>query len=89
MNHRLVVRIHDGCFGGENANLAVVADFVPNGSLANHLPNVNHCEICQLRSSTHITRIIAGIVIAMGDISIHGASSTAISRLIISVWILI
>jgi serine/threonine protein kinase len=72
MDHPLVVRIHVGCFGGNSANLAVVTDFVANGSLANHLPNVNNCEIYQLRRSSRITRIIAGIVLAVRYIHSRG-----------------
>jgi serine/threonine protein kinase len=65
MNHPLVVRISDDCCGANNPNPTVVTDFVENGSLADHLPDAERGDLCQLSGSTRIVRIIAGIVLAM------------------------
>jgi TPR repeat protein len=65
MNHPLVVRIGDRPSGGSDQRLAVVTEFAPNGSLADHLPDAKNGDLCQLSSSTQIVRIIVGIVLAM------------------------
>jgi serine/threonine protein kinase len=65
MNHPLVVRINERCSEANNQNQAVVTNFVANGSLADHLPDAENGDVCQLRGSTRIVRIIAGIVLAM------------------------
>jgi TPR repeat protein len=76
INHPLVVRIHDDCSEANSQNTAVVTDFVGNGSLADHLPDGESGTLCQLRHSTRIMKIIAGIVLAMRFIHskaiIHG-----------------
>jgi serine/threonine protein kinase len=65
MNHPLVVRISDRCSEANNQSSAIVTDFVPNGSLADHLPGAENGDLCPLSGSTRIMRIIAGTVLAM------------------------
>jgi serine/threonine protein kinase len=50
----------------------VVIDFVANGSLADHLPDVGNGDLCQLSGSTKIIRIITGIVLTMRFIHSRG-----------------
>jgi serine/threonine protein kinase len=72
MNHPLVVQIRDDSSGANHKNPVVSTDFVANGSLADHLPDGNDSDLCQLSGSTRIMRIIAGIVLAMRCIHSRG-----------------
>jgi serine/threonine protein kinase len=72
MNHPLVVQICDCCIGGNSQHRAVVSNFVANGSLADHLPDGENGNLCQLSGSTRIMKIIAGIVLAMRSIHSRG-----------------
>jgi serine/threonine protein kinase len=40
-------------------------DFLPNGSIADHLPSAKNADMCQLRGDTRIAIIVTGIVLAM------------------------
>jgi serine/threonine protein kinase len=71
MNHLLIVRILDCSFGAIDRKLAVVTEFVPNGSLADHLSDAKNGDFCQLSGSTRIVRIIVRIVLAMRYIHSH------------------
>jgi TPR repeat protein len=65
LNHPLVVHNREPSTGGINNKLAVVTDFVPNRSLADHLPDTINDSHSLLGGPTRITRIIAGIALAM------------------------
>jgi hypothetical protein len=66
MNHPLIMKY--------SSPLAI--EFVPNGSLANHLPGHQNTDLCPWRKPTRIAKIIVGIVLAMRYIHsqnvIHG-----------------
>jgi serine/threonine protein kinase len=55
------------CYGHfpDDQNAAIAMEFVRNGSLANHLPDGQTGDFCELREPTRIVKIICGIVIAM------------------------
>jgi serine/threonine protein kinase len=72
MNHPLIVKIRDGCSRPKHANSVIVTDFVANGSLADHLPDAENGDLCELSGSTRIVQILAGIVLAMCFIHSRG-----------------
>jgi serine/threonine protein kinase len=47
-------------------------EFVPNGSLADHLPSTKKSDLCELRGDSRIAIITVGIVIAMQYIHSQG-----------------
>jgi serine/threonine protein kinase len=71
LNHPLIIKSHKNSAG------AIVTEFAPNGSLADHLPSSKGADLCQLRGPTRIATIIAGIAVAMNFVHtrgiVHGA----------------
>jgi serine/threonine protein kinase len=65
LNHPLVVHLRKSLSGAVSSNLAVMTEFVENGSLADHLPDAENGELSRLSGSTRIVGIIVGIVLAM------------------------
>jgi sterile alpha motif and leucine zipper-containing kinase AZK len=65
LNHPLVVNFRQHFPGTEDGKSAIKTEFVSNGSLADHLPNLCNFDRCGLRGSTRIAKIISGIVLAM------------------------
>jgi serine/threonine protein kinase len=69
---RLVLRIDDHCFGATKQKPIIVTDLVANGSLVDYSPDAENGDLCRLSGSTRITRIIAGIVLAVRYIHSRG-----------------
>jgi serine/threonine protein kinase len=65
LNHPLIVRLHIDLIARRGRSPCVVTEFMGNGSLADHLPNVRNSEFCQIYGETRIARVIVGIVLAM------------------------
>jgi serine/threonine protein kinase len=68
LNHPLIVGFDTFLVPTANRRAEIVTEFVPNGSLADHLPSANCSELNQLNRLTGGTRIaivVAGIVMAM------------------------
>jgi serine/threonine protein kinase len=71
LNHPLIIKSRANRAG------AIVTEFAPNGSLADHLPWAKGADLCRLRGPTRIATIIAGIAVAMNFLHarsiVHGA----------------
>jgi serine/threonine protein kinase len=60
LNHPLIVRFEQYIPATEDQPAAILSEFVPNGSLADHLP-----QLKDLLNGTRIAVIVTGIVLAM------------------------
>jgi serine/threonine protein kinase len=73
LNHPLVMK---SIATRKNHSSALTLEFIPNGSLANHLSESQNADLCPWRNPTRIVKIIVGIVLAMRYIHsqnvIHG-----------------
>jgi TPR repeat protein len=65
LNHPLIVGFEGYIPGTETEQVAIVTEFVPNGSLADHLPWVEHSAGSVVTGETRIAIIVTGIVLAM------------------------
>jgi TPR repeat protein len=65
LNHPLVVQFQGYVPSSGKQKSAIVMEFVPNGSLADHLPSTKGTDLCELRGDSRIAIIIVGIVLAM------------------------
>jgi serine/threonine protein kinase len=73
LNHPLIIGLHKQSPG------AIVTEFAPNGSLADHLAWMKGADLCGLRGPTRITMIIAGIALAMYFVHGCGVAHCALS----------
>jgi serine/threonine-protein kinase CTR1 len=65
LRHPLIIGF-DGCVRYRKDMASIITEFVPNGSLADHLPSaLAASSLCLLKGDTKIAIIITGIVIAM------------------------
>jgi tRNA A-37 threonylcarbamoyl transferase component Bud32 len=72
LNHPLVVQFEGYVPPSDSQSSAIVMEFVPNGSLADHLPSTKGADLCKLRGDSRIAIITVGIVIAMQYIHSEG-----------------
>jgi serine/threonine protein kinase len=65
LNHPLIVGF-EGCTAASESNrAAIVTEFVPNGSLADHLPFPDSPKLSVLTGGTRTAIVVAGMVLAM------------------------
>jgi hypothetical protein len=65
LNHPLIVGFEQYFARTKKRPPAIVTEFVPNGSLAHHLPSGDNSDLCRLAGGTRIAIVVAGIVLAM------------------------
>jgi LIM domain kinase 1 len=65
LNHPLIVGFDSYIEAGKSEHPMIVEEFVPNGSLADHLPWNHDSEGNVLNGETRIAKIVTGIVLAM------------------------
>jgi serine/threonine protein kinase len=68
LNHPLIIQLH------KHSSEAIVTEFAPNGSLADHLSWTESADLCGLQGPTRIATIIAGIAIAMRFVHERGVA---------------
>jgi serine/threonine-protein kinase len=65
LSHPLIVGFEGYLPPMPNRRAQIVTEFVPNGSLADHLPSAPGAEFNQLTGGTRIAIVVTGIVLAM------------------------
>jgi TPR repeat protein len=65
LNHPLIVGFESYIEAGKSEHPMIVEEFVPNGSLAEHLPWSVHSEGNVVSGETRIAKIVTGIVLGM------------------------
>jgi serine/threonine protein kinase len=65
VSHPLIVGFEGYIPAGSNEHPAIVTEFVPNGSLADHLPFSGNSKLSVLTGGTRTAIVVAGMVLAM------------------------
>jgi serine/threonine protein kinase len=65
LNHPLIVGFEGSIAASQTNRAAIVTEFVPNGSLADHLPFPGNSNLSILTGGTRVAIVVAGMVFAM------------------------
>jgi serine/threonine protein kinase len=65
LNHPLIVGFKKYTPPTEKRRASIVTEFVPNGSLADHLPSAGGAEMNRLSGGTRVAIVVTGVVLAM------------------------
>jgi serine/threonine protein kinase len=65
LNHPLIVGFEECTPASQTHRAAIVTEFVPNGSLADHLPFLTNSKLSVLTGGTRTAIVVAGMALAM------------------------